>query len=363
MSKSFKIKLVLILLLPITILISYISKMNPYIVERAYSNGINKLTRQILSSITGIVPFSVAEIILYLLVVFIVINIIILVCRLMKNKLDNRKNVFISFIVNILVIISVLISLFMFLWGFNYNRPSLTSLLEINKKDYSTEDLVNLCTNLIVDVNRLEKKQNKNSTGVTLIKGDFKDIANRAHLGYEVISEENSFLSGKYGVPKGIILSEKMCYTGITGIYIPFTGEANVNTFIPDFMIPATTVHEMAHQRGIAREDEANFCAYLACVNHPDEDFQYSGTILALIYSLNSLKRYDTEAYSKVILQLSDGVKGDLKYLNEFWDNYEGKVEEISDKVNDTYLKSNGQKDGVKSYGQMVDLLLGYKKQ
>ncbi|WP_461204671.1 DUF3810 domain-containing protein [Clostridium sp. DL1XJH146] len=361
MSKSFKIKLVLIFLLPITMLLSYISKLYPYIVERAYSNGINRIIRSILSRITGIIPFSVAEILLYLLIIFIVIYIGLSVYRLMTNKFENKRNLFISFIVNSLVMISVMISLFMFLWGFNYNRPSLADLLGISKEENTTEDLINLCTDLIMDANRLEKKQTKNSNGVTFINEDFNSIANRAHLGYDSIAKEYSFLAGKYGVPKGVILSEKMCYTGITGIFIPFTTEANVNTFIPDFMIPATTVHEMAHQRGIARENEANFCAYLACVNHTDEDFQYSGTILALIYSLNSLKRDNYESYKQMMLQLDDGVKTDFKYLNEFWDKYEGKVEEISDKVNDTYLKTNGQKDGVKSYGQMVELLLGYK--
>jgi hypothetical protein len=37
-------------------------------------------------------------------------------------------------------------------------------------------------------------------------------------------------------------------------------------------------------------------------------------------------------------------------------------VAEKADAVNNTYLKSNNQEDGVKSYGRMVDLLLAERR-
>jgi len=80
--------------------------------------------------------------------------------------------------------------------------------------------------------------------------------------------------------------------------------------------------------------------------------------MLALINSTNALADKNIEDYKKIANKLSPGVKRDLKYQNEFWEKYQGKVEEISNNVNDNYLKSNGQKDGVESYGRMVDLLL-----
>jgi hypothetical protein len=53
-------------------------------------------------------------------------------------------------------------------------------------------------------------------------------------------------------------------------------------------------------------------------------------------------------------------VKNDLMYSSNYWKQFETKVAEISNKVNDSYLKANNQDDGVKSYGRMVDLLLAY---
>jgi hypothetical protein len=143
---------------------------------------------------------------------------------------------------------------------------------------------------------------------------------------------------------------------------MPYTGEANVNTNITDFMLPATAAHEMAHQRGFAREDEANYIAYLTCTLNPDVDFQYSGTMLALIYSANALAGADASSYKELYKTYSEGIRRDLKYDYEFWQKYKGKTQEISNNINNTYLRTNGQKDGVQSYGRMVDLLLAEQR-
>jgi len=86
--------------------------------------------------------------------------------------------------------------------------------------------------------------------------------------------------------------------------------------------------------------------------------------MLALIYSMNALADVDYEGYKELIASYSPGMKRDLIDNMEFWSQYEGKVEEIANNINNSYLKSNGQKDGVQSYGRMVDLLLAeYREQ
>ncbi|MCI8454298.1 MAG: DUF3810 domain-containing protein, partial [Lachnospiraceae bacterium] len=36
----------------------------------------------------------------------------------------------------------------------------------------------------------------------------------------------------------------------------------------------------------------------------------------------------------------------------------EGKTAEVANQVNDVYLKANGQAEGIKTYGRVVDLML-----
>ena len=126
--------------------------------------------------------------------------------------------------------------------------------------------------------------------------------------------------------------------------------------------MPSTTIHEMAHQRGYSSEDEANFIGYIGSINHPDVDFRYSGYILALVHTSNELARVDYDKLKELNKNISNDVISDIKYNSQFWEKYEGKVEKISNEINNTYLKSNGIKEGVENYGEMVKLLLTYYK-
>ena len=196
---------------------------------------------------------------------------------------------------------------------------------------------------------------------MTIPKGK-KWLLENAHIGFNNLSSIYNTLSGEYGKPKPVMLSELMCYTGISGIYFPFTAEANININVPYPSLPSTITHEMAHQRGYAKEDEANFIAYLASISNPYVEFKYSGTLLALIHSINALYKEDMESFEKLKSNFSQGLSRDLDYINSFWEKYEGPIEKASTELNNAYLRANNQKDGVKSYGRVVDLLIAFYK-
>ena len=133
-----------------------------------------------------------------------------------------------------------------------------------------------------------------------------------------------------------------MSWAGIAGIYIPFTAEANVNVHQPPLLLLSSGAHEMAHYLGFAREDEANFIAYLACIHSKDPCIRYSGVMLALIHCGNQLYKTDPIAYQAVWEACySPGMIRDLRGYNEYWDRYEGQVEAAVDQLNDGYLKHN----------------------
>jgi hypothetical protein len=351
-----KLKVSIILLGPVIFIINLVTKAHPQVIEKYYSTTFNKLIVQLLSLVTGVFPFSIAEV-LYLSLIIILAAMIILL--LIKIKTGG----FLKQLLNIGVYLSVLYILFMVLWGFNYNRFSFDRIADIKVEKSSKQELYNLCQDLIKRANVLRENVGENSGKVMSIPGGYKSVFHRADAGYEKASMKYPELGGRYGRPKRVLLSEKMSYTGITGMYMPYTGEANININVTDFTLPATVLHEMAHQRGFAREDEANYIAYVTSTFHPDNDFKYSGVMLALVYSVNAMARKDINSYRELAVNYSEGLRRDLINDSKFWDKYRGKVEEVSNKVNNTYLKSNGQQDGVESYGRMVDLLLAeYRK-
>ena len=161
-----------------------------------------------------------------------------------------------------------------------------------------------------------------------------------------------------YSRTKPIKSSKLFLYLQISGIYNPFTFESNVNILIPYVSFPFTIAHEISHQIGISYEDEANFLAYLVCSKSEDLFIRYSGDFEILLYILGELNR--DEDYGYLISNLNEETKKEIKEYNEFWRQYSGDLSKISEKVNDTYLKANSQKEGVKSYSRVVRLLVYY---
>ncbi|MBO3444169.1 DUF3810 domain-containing protein [Clostridium sp. CCUG 7971] len=368
---SKKYKLFSLLLLPLALLLNYIASKYPELIETYYSLSINKFMIQTLSKISGIFPFSTYEITIYLIIFIVLIFIVQLLYMLFKNSVK-LKSFLVNSLLNLLSILSVAYFLFIVLWGLNYNRLPLSTTL-INKYNldkgkniyqinYNNEDLINLYKFLIEKTNETRKLVLEDSNGIMKNNSDYKSLMSRAQLGYIKLSDIIPNADSSYSKPKYVISSNLMCYTGITGIYFPFTGDANVNIAVPDMYIPSTTLHEMAHQRGYASEDEANFIGYLASINHPDIDFNYSGYILALNHTASTLSKVDSNTLVELNKTISSDVKKDLINNNNFWKKYEGKVEKVSNDFNNAYLKSNGIEEGVQNYGKMVELLLTYYK-
>lgn len=368
---SNKLKLLSLLLFPITLIINFIASKFTNIVEKYYSLKINKLIIESLSKISGVFPFSFYEITMYFIFIFIISFILYFIFLLIKQRYKLKKFLYNS-LLNLLSILSIVYFLFIILWGLNYNRLHLKDTLindynsrynqNISDVNYNNNDLINLYKFLIEKSNEYRKLVEIDKNNIFKSNTDYKGTLDRAYLGYENIYEILPGTKGNYSKPKYIKSSNLMCYTGITGIYFPFLGEANVNVAVPNLHMPSTTIHEMAHQRGYSSEDEANFIGYLGSINHPDIDFKYSGYILALVHTSNELAKFDYNKLKELNKNISDDVKSDIKNNSQFWEKYKGKVEKISNEINNKYLKSNGIKEGIENYGEMVKLLLTYYK-
>ena len=126
------------------------------------------------------------------------------------------------------------------------------------------------------------------------------------------------------------------------------------------YNIPHTICHELSHLRGFMREDEANFIGFLACIGSEDAEYRYSGYLSGWIYAGNALAKVDFDAYAACLDRLREEVLLDLRENSIFWGRYESKISEAAETVNNTYLKANNQKDGVRSYGRVVDLMLSW---
>ena len=357
MKRKLSKKYLLILLLPLGYLLNALSRNNSALTEQYYSSGIYRGISWFMGTLIGWIPFSVAEVLLPLLVLSVAIGLLIWVIRLIRKK-GSRWVVFRNGILNILVIFSVLYFSFIVLWGLNYNRQSLATILNMDVHDSTTAELVHMTETLLDTANSLRDQVEETEEGVMVPFDGAEGAFSRAREGYLAAAEYISWFDGVHGRPKPLLFSSAIAYTNIWGIYSPFTAEPNVNMKIPTPMLASTMMHELAHQLGFAREDEANYISYLTCSLHPDVDFQYSGYLSALNYSLNAVYGQDKDAYGRLYDSLSEGIKRDFEENRKYHRKYDGPVRETFSKSNDAYLKANNQEDGEQSYGRMVDLLL-----
>lgn len=190
---------------------------------------------------------------------------------------------------------------------------------------------------------------------------DRDSVLDRAAGVFEGAAELYPFLDGEALRPKPIHFSRIMSYLDFTGFFFPMTGEANLNMDSPVFLLPSTSQHEIAHQRGVAMEQECNFVAVLSCLESEYADFRYAGAALAYIYLGNALAGADYEAYTGIYYSLSDTVRADFKAQSAYWDEFrDSAAQKASNTVYDSFLKSNGQELGMQSYGACVNLLVHY---
>ncbi len=364
MKKLLKLKRnYLLLLLPFSLLLILLARKSIFFAEHVHALFIYRGLSQFVSLITGIIPVSLAELLILILPVILIILLIRFIVRMVKDR-ANRKIHAVKGLINMLCVISVGLFLFTMLGGLNYYRYSFAhySNLEIDK--YSVEELYGLTKQLADQANELRSQVPAvDDNGIFMLSMSKYELAKEANKAMKSISGEYPVLGGRYANPKPVLLSPLMSYADITGIFIPFTMEANVNVDIPDYSIPSTMLHEMAHQRGFMREDEANFIAYLAGICSDNVELMYSSVMLALISSGNALYRQSTDLYFEIRGTYSEGVIADIRDNSQYWAKYEDTVvSTVSNRINDTYLKANAQADGVKSYGRMVDLLLARYK-
>ena len=358
------LKLPLLLLIPLGLFLPKLAAKFPDTVESVYSEKIYPVIAKALGFLSSLCPLSVAELIILFLGLLLVLILIIRILRVLFGKLANRKRNrirCISYILSLCVFVGVMLNLFYCLWGFNHYRYPVSKLMDLEVRKYSVEELESLCRSLAADANELRGSVAEDDRGVFTI-GDKATAMNSVVNAYERLGSENSLFDNNVYPTKTVIHSTALSKLDIVGIYIPYTAEANVNIEQPDLYVLSGAAHETAHYFGFAREDEANFLAYLVSLYSGDVSLRYSATMFALSHVANQLYSADADKYFEMREEFySDGMIRDLSDYTVYYKKYEDHpAKKVNDTINDSYLKYDGQIDGIRSYGRMVDLLLAY---
>ncbi|MBQ8475318.1 MAG: DUF3810 domain-containing protein [Clostridia bacterium] len=320
-----------------------------------FNSAIAHYPRVFLAKLTGIFPFSIAEIMLFSLVPLSIVAAI----RLNKAEQSVKKRI-IKLLRGALCIVLSIFILYVTTFSAGYHTETLDKKLDLEDHKISREELYSALIYAVEKTNDYAEKINYTDSGASKMPFDYKTLSKDISENYKEILQSHSLGDGYSSRIKPLIISPVMTYTHISGVYSFFTGEANLNTNYPDYVCVFSTAHEMAHQRGFARENEANFMAFLICSESDNDYVAYSGWLSIYTYLSSAMRQADAELYREVYSMLCDGAKGELISYSKFFDKYRySTASKISDAVNDTYLKAQGT-EGTRSYGMVVDLAVSY---
>lgn len=344
-------------LVALSLAMSRISAYFPDIVEKYYSRWIYRFFSGVGSKYFNLFHFSCSEILFYSCLIFGAF----LVVLLFKNLFKKQFLHLLRLIAFTLSICSIGYFLFVLMWGLNYNRQPIEKSLRYRTGSTTAKELSEILSKETSAINSLCDKINFDQNGHSYYAGGFEKISIRVNAGYVALANKGGAFSelfyGSAGArPKGILASKLLSYFGVEGVFVPFTYEPNVDNDLPEFVLPFDAAHETAHLMGFAREQEANFVAYLANTANTDTYFQYSAHLEAYIYLSNALYETDATVLKKISPRLDSRAMHDLEYYNNYINAHNGKVADISNKINDSYLKMQGQQ-GVITYDMFVILL------
>ncbi len=325
-------------------------------VEKYYSNGFFPMFSKILRIVVGWLPFSIGDVFYLLAGIWIGYKITRFIIKAIKRQLNGKyfRNAFIK----ILLIATLVYIVFNVFWGLNYNRKGIAYQLNLEKSKYDSGDLKKIQQQLLVKVN--EHKQaliNKHES-----YPDDKELFSRAYKCYDKSKQAYPFLQVNHPSLKSSAFGWMGNYLGFTGYYNPFSGEAQINTTVPRFILPFIACHEIAHQVGYAKEDEASLTGYLAVTASDDILFKYSAYLDLFLYTNRDLFSIDSIAAKQAIKQLIPEVKADIKEYKEFLIRYSSALEPFIRWAYGKYLIANQQPQGMRTYNEVIAGLIAFYK-
>jgi hypothetical protein len=285
----------------------------PGLVENFYARSIYPRIARTLSRLTGGLSFSAGEALVVLFLLLLLSALALLVYGLARRRGEWRVLLLAS-CRRALWCAAAFAFVFMLVFGLNYQRPPLVEMLQYDQRRASADELDAMTRAVVEGVN--SNFEEAHAAGYAT--PDTPRVFEILRESYAREAELSSFAVSGFGPPKPVYFSGALTRLGISGMYFPFTGEPNFNADAPDFERPFSIAHEMAHQRGFARESEANFVAFLVCTHANDPFVRYSGYRQGFGVA-SELYRLDPAKARAIINELGAGYREDSRRSARFW--------------------------------------------
>ena len=329
--------------------------------SREAANAVSAVTQSMKDAYAGVwymFPFSVVEWFYAAFIIGVMAWLAVLFHRLRTWRGERRLAAAYGGILGLICLWLTAYGFFCAAWGVNYYADGFQEKSGVYAQPVTVDELERVSLYFTEKLAETAGSPARDENGVFAVPRE-EIFPYSAHV-YDNLSQEFPFLAREDRIPKRMFFSRLFSAMNFTGFYSPYTGESNLNVDSPACLLPANIAHELAHQRGIASEQECNFLAIAAAASSDDPVYQYSGYLMGYIHLTNALYRASPERWAEVRRLLPEEAAADLRYQSEYWAQFEGLTAQMSTRIYDSSLKSYGQAAGIQSYGTVVDLLTAY---
>lgn len=341
----------------VSVFVGYLFSLFPVLADKLYYRGFFQLLRVCYDFLLGWIPFPMLYIVLPLT--------LWLVCVLLAKawRSIKTKSILIALkdiTLGTLAFVGFFYGLFYWLWGYNYAKANFETTVNLEVNQISTAQLYNELYNVNNILAELRQKLNTNPDSLEQVFDEGMEGKIRDQL--ELFLEDNEYPSlGRVRIrklrPRGTLLR-----ISTAGVYIPFAIEGHIDAGLHPLTWPATMAHEMAHGYGFTDEGTCNFIGHLICIEHEDVYMQYSGWLMYFRYLYSNARLADRDRFAKFKTEMSQEVFNDLVAMDEYSRRYPDILPKIRNAVYDSYLKSHGVKEGLRSYSRMILLVDAWRR-
>jgi hypothetical protein len=316
-------------------------------IEAGYSTTVYPRVERGLTPLSNHVPFALLD---PLLVVVLGGALIVLVRAVRQAWRTRMIGGLARTVVHLLAVASAIYIAFLVLWGFNYRRVPMPDRLVLDRAAPTSEQVLDLGMAAVGGMNNLYAAAHQQ----TPAPPEWQDAALRSAFAdvQRALADAPQIEPGRL---KHSLLGPYFRWTGVDGMVNPFGLEVIANPDLLPFERPFVAAHEWAHLAGFANEAEANFFGWLTCVRALPRH-QYSGWFYLYWQIAGEVSAPDR---AKLNAALADGPRRDINAVVARLRRGEiPALQQASWQVYDKYLKANRVESGVRSYGEVVTLLL-----
>lgn len=301
----------------------------------------------VIGTLSMIAPISLLEVLVIFLFFFLVGLLVKGIICLVKG---NKKEGVFKFSLIVTVLFGVITSYY-FACGLSYHRDPLP--LELYEEKVEKTEYLPIIYYFLDDFNSLCDELEFGENGSLISPYSFEEL-NRI-----VVNEFNKIDDDYYNdiTVRGKPLLSSFIYRElhIAGVSFSALGEANVDYLINQSDLPFTLAHEIAHIKGVMREQEANLLSTHVLMCSDDPYLRFSAYRRAFFNLVDIVDFLDNSAEVKSLIysMVDERIWDDVRFTSKYFEDH-NLFNKIADFFNDLYLKIVGN-GGIGAYEDNMD--------